>query len=305
MAQSKNLGAALSARAQGQQGGNGGQLTPIAGVKSLLNSPTIKKRFEEVLGKRAPQFMTSIVNLVNSDATLQKCDPMSVISSCMVAATLDLPIDKNLGYMWVVPYKDGKTGRFIAQPQMGYKGYIQLALRTATYKAINAVPVHEGELQKWDPLTEELVIDFTKRKSNAIEGYAGYFELINGFRKTVYWTKEQIISHAKKYSKSFHKESSPWQDPEKFEGMALKTVIRNMLSKWGILSIEMRMAYSNDVDTKLEYGEDPAVNDPNIIDITAESETTVSDDPAEGKSDDLDQTIFGFEAMENERQYQD
>ena len=299
----RELSTALANRASGQNG-NGGQVSPIAGVRNLLNSPGIKKRLEELLGKRAPQFATSIINLVSSDKNLQQCDPMSVISSCMVAASLDLPVDKNLGYMWVVPYKN-KNGVMIAQPQMGYRGYIQLALRTAFYRSINAITVHEGELVKWNPLTEELVIDFEKRKSDAVIGYAGYFELLNGFKKTVYWTKEQIIAHAKKYSKSYHKEDSPWQDQDKFEVMALKTVIRSMLSKWGILSIEMRMAYSNDVDTKLEYGEDPAVNDPNIIDVTAESETTVSDDPAEGKSDDLDQTIFGFEAMENEHQYQD
>jgi len=274
----QNLSAALSARANVTSSeGNGAQLSPIAGVKNLLNSPAIKKRFDEVLGKRAPQFMTSIINLVSSDKNLQQCDPMSIISSCMVAASLDLPVDKNLGYMWVVPYKDNKTGKMIAQPQMGYKGYIQLALRTAVYKAINAIPVYEGELVKWNPLTEELEIDFEKRKSDAVIGYAGYFELVNGFRKTVYWTRDQIISHAKKYSKSFHKETSPWQDPEKFEGMALKTVIRNMLSKWGILSVEMRMAYSQDVDTKLEYGEDPA-EAPSVIDITA---VEAASDPAE------------------------
>ena len=260
MAQNKNLGAALSARANGQQNGNGGQISPISGVKSLLNSPAIKKRFEEVLGKRAPQFMTSIINLVNSDINLQKCDPMSVIGSCMVAASLDLPVDKNLGYAWVVPY--GNKATF----QLGYKGYIQLALRTALYKALNVIPVHEGELVKWNPLTEELVLDFEKKKSDAITGYAGYFELVNGFRKTVYWTKDQIEAHRKRFAKS----DFGWKND--YDAMALKTVIRNMLSKWGILSIEMRMAYSEDVDTKLEYNEDPTTFDSNVIDITATQE---------------------------------
>ena len=293
MTRKGDLSTALSAKASGNEGGN--QPVALAGIKQLLNAPSVKKRFEEVLGKRAPQFMASIVNLVNSDTTLQKCDQMSVISSCMVAATLDLPIDKNLGYMWIVPYKDGKTGRFIAQPQMGYKGYIQLALRTALYRAINAIPVHEGELQKWDPLTEELVIDFTKKKSDAIEGYAGYFELINGFRKSVYWTKEQIISHAKKYSKSYHKESSPWQDPDKFEGMALKTVIRNMLSKWGILSIEMRQAFSEDLDTKLEYGEDPGTEVENIIDLSSGDYSIPDDQHENEESTDENQGELKFE----------
>ncbi len=273
----RDLGAALANRANGQNGSNG-QVSPIAGVKSLLNSPTIKKRFEEVLGKRAPQFMTSIVNLVNSDTNLQKCDQMSVISSAMVAATLDLPVDKNLGYAWVVPY--GNKASF----QLGYKGYIQLALRTALYRTINAIPVHEGELQKWDPLTEELIIDFTKKKSDAVEGYAGHFELINGFRKTVYWTKEQIEAHRRKFSKS----DFGWKND--YDAMALKTVIRNMLSKWGILSIEMRQAFSEDLDTKIEYGEEPAMK-PNVIDTDYEMVDEDSGETSETKDENLDDLL--------------
>lgn len=203
-------------------------------IKSLLNSPAIKKRFEEVLNKKAPQYMSSIVNLVNGDTDLKKCDQMSVIASCMVAATLDLPIDKNLGYAWVVPY--GNRAQF----QLGYKGYVQLALRTGQYKAINVIEVHEGELIEWNPLTEELNIDFSQKKSDAVIGYAGYFELINGFKKSTYWTREQIEKHRQKFSKS----DFGWK--KDFDAMAKKTVLRNMLSKWGILSIEMQTAYTAD-----------------------------------------------------------
>ncbi len=239
MATTQDVKSALARRAGGNSGGgNGGQLTPIAGVKSLLNSPSIKKRFDEVLGNRAPQFMTSIINLVNSDTNLQKCDPMSVIGSCMVAATLDLPVDKNLGYAWVVPY--GNKAQF----QLGYKGYVQLALRTGKYRAINAIPIREGELVKWNPLTEELVVDFEKRKSDAIIGYAGYFELVNGFKKTVFWTKEEIEKHRQRFSKS----DFGWRND--YDAMALKTIIRNMLSKWGILSIEMQEAYVRDIQNE-------------------------------------------------------
>lgn len=127
---------------------------------------------------------------------LQKAEPMSVISSAMVAATLDLPVDKNLGYAWIVPY-GGK-----AQFQLGYKGYIQLALRTGQYRNINVIEVYEGELQKWDRLTEEIELDFDEKKSDKVIGYTGYFELINGFKKTVYWSKEEIEKHKKKFSKS-------------------------------------------------------------------------------------------------------
>jgi len=206
-------------------------------MKGLLNTPTIKNRFEEVLKQRAPQYMSSIVNLVNGDTNLKKCDQMSVIASCMVAATLDLPVDKNLGYAWVVPY--GNKAQF----QLGYKGYVQLALRTGQYKSINVIEIHEGELKKWNPLTEELEIDFMQKKSDMVIGYAGYFELINGFKKSIYWTKEQINTHKNKFSKS----DFGWK--KDFDAMAKKTVLRNMLSKWGILSIEMQTAYSTDMAT--------------------------------------------------------
>ena len=219
-----------------------GQAPTIANsVKGLMDSPAVKKRFEEVLCERAPQYMSSIVNLVNSDTNLKKCEPMSVIASCMVAATMDLPVDKNLGYAWVVPYKDK------AQFQIGYKGFIQLALRTGQYKAINVVEIREGELISWNPLSEEVEIDFTERKSNKVIGYAGYFKLLNGFEKTVYWSKEDMEAHAKKFSKTYNFKNSVWQTD--FDSMAKKTVIRNLLSKWGILSIEMQKAYTSDNNT--------------------------------------------------------
>lgn len=216
-----------------------GQAPAIANsVKGLMDSPAVKKRFEEVLCERAPQYMSSIVNLVNSDTNLKKCEPMSVIASCMVAATMDLPVDKNLGYAWVVPY--GTKAQF----QMGYKGYIQLALRTGQYKAINVVEIREGELISWNPLSEEVEIDFTQRKSDKVIGYAGYFKLLNGFEKTVYWSKEEVESHVKKFSKTYSFKNGVWQTD--FDSMAKKTVLRNLLSKWGILSIEMQKAYSAD-----------------------------------------------------------
>ena len=216
-----------------------GQSPAIAStVKGLMDNPSIKKRFEEVLHERAPQYMSSIVNLVNSDVNLKKCEPNSVLSSCMLAATMDLPVDKNLGYAWVVPY--GTKAQF----QMGYKGYIQLALRTGQYKAINVVEIREGELINWNPLSEEVEIDFTQRKSDKVIGYAGYFKLLNGFEKTVYWSKEDIEAHAKKFSKTYSFKNGVWQTD--FDSIAKKTVLRNLLSKWGILSIEMQKAYSAD-----------------------------------------------------------
>lgn len=231
-------------------------------LNSYLDNPKIKQRFEEVLGKKAPQFCSSLLTLYNNDSLLKKCDPKSIVPEAMKAATLDLPIEKNLGYAWIVPYKGQ------AQFQMGYKGYIQLALRSAQYKHINAVSIREGELISWNPLTEEIDIDFSKKKSEVVIGYAGYFELINGFKKTVYWSKEEIESHKKKFSKS----DFGWKN--NFDAMAIKTVIRNMLGKWGILSVEMQQAFNMDqiqVETEL-------INDNDEVNINDSNETIINAD---------------------------
>lgn len=203
-------------------------------IKQLMGAESVKHRFEETLGKKAPQFMTSVINLVNGDTNLQKCDQMSVVSSAMVAAALDLPIDQNLGYAWVVPY--GNKATF----QIGYKGYVQLALRTGQYKNINVIEVYEGELKSFNRLTEEMELDFDSKVSDKVIGYVGFFELINGFQKTIYWSADQIEKHKKKFSKT----GFAWKD--NYDAMAKKTVLRNMLNKWGILSVDMQKAVTTD-----------------------------------------------------------
>lgn len=209
-------------------------------IKSLINNDDIKGRFTEILKDKAPEYMSSIINLVNSDKSLIKCLPTSIVSSSMVAAALDLPMDKNLGYTWMIPYKNRATF------QLGYKGYVQLALRTAKYKAINVIDVHEGELVSWNPLSEELEIDFEKKKSDAVTGYAGYFQLLNGFRKTVYWSKEKIEAYKKKFAKSDISCRNDLGVSNDFDSIAKKILIKNMLSKWGILSSDMQKAYMED-----------------------------------------------------------
>ncbi|CAN2247594.1 recombinase RecT [Bacillus vallismortis] len=254
-------------------------------MKGLLSSPAVMNRFEEVLGKRASQFTASILSLYNGEKMLQKAEPMSVISSAMVAATLDLPVDKNLGYAWIVPY----GGR--AQFQLGYKGYIQLALRTGQYKFINCIPVHEGELQKWNPLTEEIEIDFEKRQSDAVIGYAAYFELLNGFRKTVYWTKAQVEKHKKKFSKSDFGWKNDW------DAMALKTVLKAILSKWGILSVEMQKAVIEDDEARERVDITDEMSEPEIIDaeVSEEKPSAQDADPFDGKPIDISDDDLPFD----------
>ncbi|MEC1621122.1 recombinase RecT [Bacillus mojavensis] len=254
-------------------------------MKGLLSSPAVMNRFEEVLGKRASQFTASILSLYNGEKMLQKAEPMSVISSAMVAATLDLPVDKNLGYAWIVPY----GGR--AQFQLGYKGYIQLALRTGQYKFINCIPVHEGELQKWNPLTEEIEIDFEKRESDVVIGYAAYFELLNGFRKTVYWTKAQVEKHKKKFSKSDFGWKNDW------DAMALKTVLKAILSKWGILSVEMQKAVIEDDEARERIDITDEMSEPEIIDaeVSEEKPSAQDADPFDGKPVDINDDDLPFD----------
>lgn len=205
-------------------------------VKQLVKNAQVKNMIANVLHDREPQFATSIVSIVNSNRSLANVDQLSVIQSAMVAATLDLPIDQNLGYVWLVPYK-GK-----AQAQIGYKGYIQLAQRSGQYKAMNAVAVHEGELTSWNPLTEEVAFDPMKKVSDTVIGYIGYFKLLNGFEKTVYWTKEQIEAHRQRFSKAGG--NSPWKSD--FDAMAKKTVLKDLLTKWGPMSTQMAVAASKD-----------------------------------------------------------
>jgi recombination protein RecT len=246
------------------------------GLKSLLNTPTMQKKFEQVLDKKAPQFMASLLNLYNGDQGIQAAEPMSIVSSAMVAASLDLPIDKNLGYAWIVPFYDSKKGHKAAQFQLGYKGYIQLALRTGQYKAINVIEVREGELKKWNRLTEELELDLEGASSEKVIGYCGYFRLVNGFEKTVYWTKDEVEAHRIKFNKAKDKKSlnNVWRSD--YDAMAMKTVLRNMLGKWGILSIEMQKAITED--------------ESEIKDITEESNEEAQNNVIDAEFSEADET---------------
>lgn len=268
---------ALKEQMRGQEGRTVQKVDPnTVPVKTLLNQELFKKKFEDVLGSRAPQFIASVINLVGNDKYLAGCNPVSVISSCLVAATLDLPIDKNLGYAWIVPYKDKGVPK--AQFQMGYRGYVQLALRSGQYRSINVIDVHEGELVKWDPLTEEMKIDFNQKVSDKVIGYAAYFELLNGFKKAEYWDMQRILEHKNKFSKS----DFGWN--KDFNAMARKTVLRNLLNHWGILSIQMQNGMSADLAaTEDSAAEAPLLitDDGEIIDLEALQETA---EPEAGES---------------------
>ena len=249
------------------------------GLKALMNTPTMKNKFKEVLKEKSDGFMASVLNLVNNDSYLSSVDPMSIVTSAMVAASLDLPVDKNLGYAWIIPYK-GK-----AQFQLGYKGYIQLAQRSGQYQSLNVIEVYEGELRGWNRLTEQFEFDPEGRLSDKVIGYVGYFELLNGFKKTVYWTKQEIELHKRKFSKS----DFGWK--KDFDAMAKKTVLRNMLSKWGILSVEMQKATVTDENVVKDINENGDIlSDTNVEEDTPERKEAEKVEDVSSAFDEYEET---------------
>lgn len=206
-------------------------------VGALLQSPDIRARFDDVLGKRSAAFISSIITAVNSNNALKNCDPMSVVSSAMIAAAIDLPINPSLGFAHIVPYKGQ------AQFQIGWKGLIQLALRTAHYKTIHLTKVYDGQVKRMNQFTGDMEF-IDEKTSNKVIGYLLYFKLLNGYEKYFYMTTEQCEAHGKKYSQTYKMGKGRWRDD--FDAMALKTVAKMGLSKYGVLSIEMQKAIEVD-----------------------------------------------------------
>lgn len=219
------------------------QLTPVQRLKNALSAESVKEQFKNALADSAPLFVASLIDIYASDRNLQECEPGAVIMEALKAATLRLPINKNLGFAYIVPYRN--RGKMEPQMQIGYKGLIQLAMRTGEYRYLNADVVYEGELKGYDKLTGHLDLSGEK-KSDRVAGYFAYLQLLNGFSKAVYWTKEQVIEHAKRFSKAYNSDYSPWKTD--FDAMALKTVLRNLITKWGIMSVEMVQAVDRDIE---------------------------------------------------------
>lgn len=222
------------------------QASVTALVNDLLDRDGMRKRFDELLGKRSPQFISSIVSMVNADKNLQQAfyeSPMTVIQSSLKAAMFDLPIDPSLGYAYIVPFKNYKNDigakKMEATFILGWKGMHQLALRTGAYKTINVVDVREGELKSYNRLTEEVDIDFVEdedaREALPVIGYVGYYRLINGAEKTVYMSVKAITAHEKKFRKGEY-QGKGWRDD--WDAMARKTVYRILIGKWGVMSID-------------------------------------------------------------------
>lgn len=228
------------------------------GITTYLTNDAVKDQINKIVGgKNGTRFVTSIVSAVNANSQLQECTNQSILSAALLGESLNLSPSPQLGHFYMVPYNDKEKGK-VAQFQLGYKGYIQLAIRSGQYKKLNVLAIKEGELVKFDPLNEEIVVNLieneeTREKAETI-GYYAMFEYVNGFRKAIYWSKAKMLAHAERYSKGFaaHKGYTFWE--KDFDAMAYKTMLRQLISKWGIMSIDMEKAYESDMAVINEDG---------------------------------------------------
>ena len=206
-------------------------------MKRLINLPGQVEKAKNLLADGGSAFLSSVLDLFNGDYLLAKCDPQDVLQECWKAAALKLPVQKSLGYAYIIPYASKP------QFQLGYRGLIQLAMRSGQYKFLNAGFVYEGETVKEDRLSGMITFGGEKLNDNPI-GYFAYFELLNGFAKCEYWSKEKVMAHAERYSQAYKKDGTPWKT--QFDAMALKTVIKSLIGKYGIMSIEFAKAFDSD-----------------------------------------------------------
>ena len=220
----------------------------LLAIKSLVEQDAVKKRFAQALQKNPSAYISSIINLVSSSTNFDGVDSNSIMMATLQAATLDLPINPNLGFAYIIPY-NSKSGNK-AQFQLGWKGFVQLALRTGQYETINTTEVYEGQLISRNRLTGEVVIEEEAKTSDEIIGYVAYFRLTNGFQKSLYMSKAELLEHGKRYSKSYGRQDGPWKTNP--HAMMLKTPLKLLLSKYGILSVQMQQAIQADQAVVIE-----------------------------------------------------
>lgn len=245
------------------------------GLTAYLTQDAVKNQINKVVGgKNGTRFVSSIVSAVQTTPALQECTNPSILSAALLGEALNLSPSPQLGQFYMVPFKNKKKGVTEAQFQLGYKGYIQLAIRSGYYKKLNVLAIKEGELIRYNPLEEEievsLIEDDIEREETPTAGYYAMFEYENGFKKSMYWSKKKMLAHADKYSAAFSAkslellEAGKIPDSEKwkyssfwykdFDGMAMKTMLRQLISKWGIMSIDLQTAIDKDMAIIREDG---------------------------------------------------
>lgn len=246
------------------------QVQQKQGIASFLTSEKAKANIMNVVGEKdAQRFISSVVSAVQTNPTLAECTNSSILSAALIGHSLKLPQSPQLQMFYLVPFnnkkkiadENGKEKEVQVKEavfQLSYRGYLQLAMRSGLYTHIHAIDIREGELKSYNPITEEYffdaVTDFEKRKNLPVIGYYAYFIMANGYKKELYWSKEQMEEHAKRYSQSYRKgwSNSFWATD--FDAMALKTMLRQLISKWGMMSVDLETAYQNDMAVQDENG---------------------------------------------------
>ena len=253
------------------------------GFNSYMTSNVVQKKVNDIIGdeKRGARFITGIVSAVNNNPQLKECANDSILSGALLGESLNLSPSPQLGNYYLVPFNDKTRGK-VAQFQLGYKGYIQLAIRSGQYKKLNVLAIKEGELIKYDPLNEEievqLIDDEEKRESAKTIGYYAMFEYTNGFRKTMYWSKTKMEKHALQYSKGYQAKKGYTFWEKDFDAMAYKTMLRQLISKWGIMSIDMQNAFESDMAVINEDGSKNYVdNDDNFVIVEEPKEVSLDE----------------------------
>ena len=240
---------------------------------TFMSSDAVKQKVNEIIGgKDGQRFMTTIISAVSTNPNLAKCEHSTILSAALQGEALKLSPSNQLGHYYLVPYDDNKNHRMVAQFQMGYKGYIQLAMRSGQYRDLDVMDIREGEYKGKDKYTGKPVIEFIEddgtREDMPIVGYFVYFELLNGFRKSLYWSRAKMEKHAMQYSKGYASDVKKGNQytfwSKDFNGMAYKTMLRQLLSKWGVMSIEMQNAIDSDMavinDNGYEYVDNQSEN---------------------------------------------
>lgn len=267
------------------------------GITAYLTQDAVKNQINQVIsGKNGTRFISSVVSAVNNNPALQECTNQSILSAALLGESLNLSPSPQLGQYYMVPFNDKNKGK-VAQFQLGYKGYIQLAIRSGQYKKLNVLAIKEGELIRFDPLNEEievkLIEDEEAREQAPTIGYYAMFEYTNGFRKAMYWSRRKMEAHALKYSKGYQAKKGYTFWEKDFDGMAYKTMLRQLISKWGIMSIDMVSAMDADMAVINEDGtKDYVDNDDSIIDMEPEQSQQEPIQDAEAPQD-AQAALFG------------
>ena len=232
--------------------------SPAQRMREVLNMSSSQSLMADVLRENKEAFVASLIDLYGSDNYLAQCDAGAVLKEALKAVSLKLPINKQLGFAYIIPYKNHKTGMQEPQFQLGYKGLIQLAQRTGAYASMNMDNVYEGELRIRDKVSGDVDLG-GEPISDKVIGYFAYIRTVNGFSKTLYWPMEKLLAHVKRYSKSYQQGAAIWKN--NFDEMAQKTVMRNLLSRWGIMSVDLQTAISHEnadlADEAIVEGVDP------------------------------------------------